>query len=636
MSHESRAVNVPTALPEVARRTSTDTALRSRPKPSMQRELALGLFLLLCYGFFRQVPGWNEFSRYDLVMALVDDRTTRIDRYHTNTEDKSFSRGHYYSDKPPGAALLGVPAYALLRTVSRLAGVEDPDDRAAIHALAFGAAGIPTMLSAILLLRVLRSVVGEAWALTMTVGYALGTIAFPFATMYFGHGAATASVFATYYLLRPQRAGGSAQRSLWAGFFAGWAILIDTGASLAVGALLVYALRRDRRAPFLMMLGALPPAVMLLGYNWISFGGPFSVGYTNLTHPGFAQAMGQGVLGVTLPQADILKEILVGPRGILFLSPWLAFVPLGLRAARRADIRDDGALCAAIVAMYLVANAGYHDPFGGWSPGPRFLTTALPFATLLVALGPRSVRPVTLVLMVWSWAVAAIATATVPNAPTGVTHPLPDLWLPRVLTGYPAETTAWLYWGLPGAQPLLVLGLAATVATVAIGATSHPTRLTAALARASLGVLAVLTVGLGVPFDLPASLGRDGAVVDTTTSIAVVRAGVTPVPSEDGGRLIEVWGQLQNRGAASEATNVQFAVYGPDGDRVWSGSSRRVRWRAGERRRHWAQWSPDGAAPGEYRVEVSVVSTDQRTTLVRMDVVAQIRVGVDGYAIRQG
>ena len=630
-----RALSVTSVPPDIAGRPPDRGLLGGRLNASRQRELILGLFLVLCYGFFRQVPGWNELSRYDLVVALVDDHTTRIDSYHDNTEDKAIYGGHYYSDKVPGASLLGVPAYVLLRGASAVAGLERPDARAVIHALAFGAAGIPTMLSAIVLLRFLRDLVGEWWALTMSAAYALGTLAFPFATMYFGHAAATACVFAAFYSLWRQRSGGPAWRPLWAGFFAGWGVLVDVGAALAVGALLVYALVRDRRAPFLMAVGAMPPALLLLGYNWLSFGGPFTLGYANLTHRGFADAMGRGVLGVTLPQPAVLYEILVGPRGMLLLSPWLACVPFGLRAARWPDVRREVALSAAIVLMYLVANAGYHEPLGGWSPGPRFLTTALPFATVLVALAPRSIRPVTVTLMAWSVAVVGVATATVPNAPTGVTYPLTDLWLPRLLTGYPAETTAWLYWGLPGAQPLFVLALATATATIAVYATARPTRVASKLVGASIGLLALLAVGFGVPFDLPGSLGLGGVPAEATPNIAVIRAGVTPVPAEDGRPLIEAWAQVENRGAASEATTILFSIYAPTGERVWSEASRRVRWRERERRRHWAQWPPGGSAPGDYRVEVSIVSANQRTTFARVDTIARVRVLGEGFEIHR-
>ncbi len=68
---------------------------RGEDRGIIPRRVILALLLLVFYGFFRQVPAWNEYSRYDLVVALVDDGTTRIDRYHENTGDKAFYNGHY-------------------------------------------------------------------------------------------------------------------------------------------------------------------------------------------------------------------------------------------------------------------------------------------------------------------------------------------------------------------------------------------------------------------------------------------------------------------------------------------------------------------------------------------------------------
>jgi hypothetical protein len=147
-----------------------------------RRELILALLLVLCYGFFHQVPSWNEYSRYDLVLAIVDDRSLSIDPYHKNTGDKARYNGRYYSTKAPGTALLGVPVYALLRAAAPLAGADRPDPELVMHALAFTVAGIPTVVLTLLLLRFLRPLVGEWWALAVAAGYGLGTIAFPFAS----------------------------------------------------------------------------------------------------------------------------------------------------------------------------------------------------------------------------------------------------------------------------------------------------------------------------------------------------------------------------------------------------------------------------------------------------------------------
>lgn len=499
----------------------------SRQAPAQRREIILALLLLLCYGFFQQNPGWNELSRYDLVRALVDDRTTSIDRYHGNTGDKAFYQGRYYSDKTPGSALLAAPAYALLGGVSALAGAGRPEPGTVLHLLAFTAAGIPTVLLALLLLRFLRSLVGERWALAIVAGYALGTIALPFATMFFGHAASACFVFAAFYLLwrhacdgSPRGRGGTGSngddeivtafrirltnlRPLGAGFLAGWAVLTEFPAILGVGLLLLYALSRERRASLLMVAGALPPALLLLGYNWVSFDSPFALGYANLADNAFA-GMKQGIFGVTLPKPAVLGELMVGPRGLLRLSPWLVLAPLGLWAARRPEARREVALCGAIVLAFLLYNAGYYLPFGGLTPGPRFLLPALPFAAVLVALAPRIVRPLTGLLLAVAVPLCAVATATGPLLGDDVADPLGGVWLPRLFATRLSPTTAGQRWGLEGGWPLAILGFAIVATAAALYATTRPRPAARRLASALTFLLAVLVLNYSAPLDLSA------------------------------------------------------------------------------------------------------------------------------------
>lgn len=503
----------------------------------VQREIIVALLLILCYGFFRQVSGWNEYSRYDLVLALVDDQTTRIDRYHENTGDKSFYNGHYYSDKAPGSALLAVPAYLLIRGLAAAAGLEQPDPAWVMQALTFVASGVPTVLLALLLLRFLRPLVGEWWALTVGVGYALGTIALPFATMYFGHAASAFFLFAAFSVLWRARAGGAAWLPVWAGWLAGWAVLTEFPALLGVGALLLYALAvsRDWRAPLLMVVGAVPAAALLLGYNWLSFGGPFSFGYANLVDETFQAGMSRGLFGVTRPNLAVLQTILLGSRGLLRLSPWLAFAPLGLWALRRPGLRREVALCGVIVAAFLLFNAGYYDPLGGSTPGPRFLLPALPFAAILVALTPRALHPSVGLQIAFSVPLFVTITATMPHALRAVPDPLGDLWLPRLGAGDLAETTAGLRWGLQGAEPLLPLGLAVVVAAVALYATAQPIPAARRLAKALTVFLALLVLGFSLPLD-PRGGSSQGAGAASGRAGVTIAGGLSPAAAPGGSR----------------------------------------------------------------------------------------------------
>ncbi len=51
------------------------TPRRWRLAPPTQREITLLPLLALCHGFSYHAPNWQENGRYDLVRALVDDRT---------------------------------------------------------------------------------------------------------------------------------------------------------------------------------------------------------------------------------------------------------------------------------------------------------------------------------------------------------------------------------------------------------------------------------------------------------------------------------------------------------------------------------------------------------------------------------
>ena len=88
-----------------------------------QRAVLIAVVAFVSYAYFYEGGGWNQNSRFDLVRAILDEHTLRIDAYHENTGDKALYQGHYYSDKAPGQALLAVPAAAASRPLLRAVGV---------------------------------------------------------------------------------------------------------------------------------------------------------------------------------------------------------------------------------------------------------------------------------------------------------------------------------------------------------------------------------------------------------------------------------------------------------------------------------------------------------------------------------
>jgi len=564
-----------------------------------RRELILALLLLFAYGFFRQAPAWNELSRYDLVRALVEDGTTRIDRFHENTGDKAFFEGHYYSDKAPGTALLGVPAYVVTAAVWEVAGEGPLDESSAVAALAFAVSGVPTVLTVLLLLRFLRSVVEETWALVIAAGFALGSLAFPFATMLFGHAGSSLFLFAAFYLLWRWRTDRGAWRPVVAGLSAGAAVMVEIPVALGVAILGAYALWLGWGTSIRFVLGALAPLGVLAGYNWISFGGPFRLGYQYATN--FAEQNRQGIVSIVWPTWSNAADLLFGPRGLVRLAPWFVFAPLGALALRTHRLRAEIVIALAICTAFLVYNSGALNPLGGWTPGPRYLVPALPFAAILIAQSPERVRPAIATLIAVGILFMVIATVTMPNAPEAYEDPLAELWLPRLLGRDVAETLAWQRWGIHGWAVIAVLagGIAIAALAIVLSVLDRGHR----LKRASTVVLAALVITFSVPLLpqrlQPSSVSSDGPV-------AVVDAGVVPLNTGEARRLM-LWSLLENRGPARDATRVEFVVTAADGGTAWSAWHARVSWLPGERRRLTVEWEPP-AGPGDaYAFSVRVL-----------------------------
>lgn len=441
--------------------------------------LSPGLVVFLCvagaYAYFlHALPFTNAETRWALVRAIVEQHTLSIDAYHATIGDKSLIDGHYYTDKAPGSSFLGVPFYAVLYYGGRITGLP-PTDAAAREIVRYLVVSLPAALLAWLLFRAVRTAGCPVfWAGLLALAYALGTPAFPYSTLYYGHSPATLCIFAAFYLLvmpatssDEKAANPSALRILLAGLLGGTAILLEHPLAVLVAPLALYALFafRPRGLAVLFAVGVLPGVLATLAYNWAVTGDPLTFPYKFEATAAYRAEMAAGLYSVTHPKLSALWDLTLSlSRGIFFYSPFLLFAAPGVYFAARAQPRLRPVLLASLLGVVmLLFNASIDSPWGGWSCGPRYLIPGLPFLALacyvpLTSEHGRWWRPAFLGLAAISIAKFIWATSVSPHLPEAIENPVTEFWWPLAEAGVTTPSIGtWL--GLSGAwsvAPLLL------------------------------------------------------------------------------------------------------------------------------------------------------------------------------------
>ena len=471
--------------------------------PSAQQWHRFVLFVVLLFFyayFFPRWADWNQNSRFDLVLALVEDRSVAIDRYVANTGDYAFHNGHYYSDKAPGLALLGAPVYGAFRLIVPAAAIahletagrnealqatlrEDgtglQSDRvyyfAALSATTLLTVAVPSAILGVVFYEMLRRFgCSVRQGLMATAAYTLGTNAFPYANTFVGHQLSAFLLFAAFALLFAIR-----RRKLgryWlmaAGFLLGYAAVTEYPAVL-IGVLLalyaVLSIRRLSHTAALLAAGAAPPLLALGVYNLAAFGTPLPVGYMHSTL--WAEVHQTGFISLTYPRGDALWGLTFGVhRGLFFLSPFLLFAMPGYFALWQDSHRRQEFWVLLLAPLsFLLFNASSAMWQGGFAVGPRYLLPSLPFLALAAAIGVDRTwhhlifRAAAIVAGIWSFSAVWAETIAGQAFPDYTPNPLFDLSLPALASGDIARNVGMLL-GLSGWASLAPLALAGLTAT---------------------------------------------------------------------------------------------------------------------------------------------------------------------------
>ena len=415
----------------------------------MRPATAIFIVCLGVYAYFYQAGGWNQNSRFDLVRAIAEQGTLRIDRYEGNTGDDSVRDGHYYCDKAPGASILCLPSYALMYRVAGAPANVSPAWLAWAAWLSITLAiGVPSAIAAAFLARACRHLgLAAKPAAAIALLWAFGTMALPYSTLLYGNQLSASLMLIAFTLAIEVRHGtpATAARMLAIGALLGYAVATEYPAALIAVPIALYTLAAAglRRSLF-AVAGGLVPVSLLLAYHRAAFGSPFAFPYD---YSVWETPRTGWFMGIREPDAHALMNILVGEfRGLLFATPWLAAaIPGSVLLARRHG--RETCVCVFAVGAFLWLNASIPPWHGGWAAGPRYLVPMLPFLAILaggVCLPSRArAEWLAAVALLGAFSVGNMlaATAVKPEMPTDEPRPYSHVIWPNFVAGRLAIST---------------------------------------------------------------------------------------------------------------------------------------------------------------------------------------------------
>ncbi len=336
----------------------------------------------------------NSNARYALTEAIVTQNTFFFDDdlARFSAPDLVHFGNRYFSIFPPGVALIGVPFYHL--------GQQWGIPQVSTYSV--------TMLFAlfnVILIAGLARRLGANSAAAMLSGFL-----FLFATNALSYSATfTQHHFSTFVLLSAtllSTNSPSLLNSIGIGMLFGFGLLIDIPNAYMMTPAVLYAFSKHfsvfqtgasksiRISPWFIGIaaGSIPLIGLFLWYNAQLTGNPFvfgqSIGRSDYP-PAKVQTVSQGQppVGFSAPftprrMIDGLYILTVSDeRGWLYYSPILFLGVAGLlNTIRKKSTYPSSFVSVSIIAIVLVSYAMFHDPWGGWAFGPRYMIPAAAFA----------------------------------------------------------------------------------------------------------------------------------------------------------------------------------------------------------------------------------------------------------------
>jgi len=375
----------------------------------MQVKFKILLTVLIFSTFFINWYGWNEESNFVLTRALVEENRFEIDSFANLTGDRSFINSHYYSDKPPGLAILASFPYFFFKffdnnfkpkgfiaenygNVTIITEVDrGPFIFTSMFLLTLVSASTFTGLTTLLVFYSVKRIV-KKHALFLSLSYFFATLAFHYAFHFMTHATATFFLFFSFFLIYFSK---KLKNVLLAGIFLGISLLFENLIAVLLPLFLIYSFLKLKKSYWSYFLIGLSIGTL-----------PFFLYHFLITHKIFylvssfpdrqifkhAYELKQSFdlirnfhLEKPFPDLMVALRILFYPyRGLFFHSPFLLFSIPGLILMFKKQRKEALLVLFSLLALILTISMR-RTWWGGYCFGERYLLPLIPFLFLPIS-----------------------------------------------------------------------------------------------------------------------------------------------------------------------------------------------------------------------------------------------------------
>jgi len=365
-------------------------------------EVILFLVLFFSFAYFYQGGGANQNARFAQIRSIVEHGQLNINPFQISHDIVKVGQ-KIYPNKAPATSLVGVIPYFMFSRLKPILVHWFSDDFYHLftcYVVTVLIVGLPCALGGVVFFRLLGLFHPAPWPrLICTLGLFLGTPAFAYSTVLYGHMVSTVLALVSFYLLYKYMCvePDSPRSRLFiflAGLSGGWAMVTEYPTAWIVFILSLYCFIRTFRLSKdwvsrlgLFVLGLVFPAGILLLYNYLVFKNPLFIAYFDKR--GLHAAYKRGpVLGFSIAHRETgkaLYETSFGPfRGFFHLSPFLILIFPGILYFSREKGKRGLLVTLWILGLvYFFLNAIYPYWYGGKALGPRHAMEMLPYLCLL-------------------------------------------------------------------------------------------------------------------------------------------------------------------------------------------------------------------------------------------------------------